>query len=437
MKPKTKEHKRVLNFAATRIQGTDQKSLLKTAKNLYPAAYSTYNRKQVCLECGHVIGKEEQEVCPNCHAIFIKSYSKDAFSNFPYISLPDYLMEYRVVEEYQVLLYYRTDMLYHRTHPAELSVEPVFQLWINTKNNKITNYGRIHKSSYYYDRFYDNMQIRNLTNQYNFRDVTIHGKCHIHPVYKMKGVTRKMLSYNIHPLDLFQKLNDYTFYETLLKSSLYEWALYEYTNSELTIALKICLRNNYKIKDRQLYKDYIRMLVNEHKDIHNAFYSCPKDLHTAHQEALARIRRAQEKERKRKRKEKINKILSTIDDYNPEYINRISKFNSLLISDDQIVVRPLEDIYEVMKEGEELNHCVFISEYHLHKDSLLLSARIEDKRIETVEINLREYRINQVHGYDNKDSEYHDKIIELMESNMSLIKKLHKKRNKKQNLQGV
>ena len=71
-----------------------------------------------------------------------------------------------------------------------------------------------------------------------------------------------------------------------------------------------------------------------------------------------------------------------------------------------------------------MHHCVFSNEYFKKKDSLILSARIGSKRIETVEVNLKSFQIVQSRAVCNGTSEYHDRIIRLVEKNMSLIKKL-------------
>ena len=69
------------------------------------------------------------------------------------------------------------------------------------------------------------------------------------------------------------------------------------------------------------------------------------------------------------------------------------------------------------------NICVFGSEYYKKADTLILSARIDDEIIETVEVDLRTLKVVQCHGKYNKDTEYHDRIINLVNSNAKLIRK--------------
>ena len=70
-----------------------------------------------------------------------------------------------------------------------------------------------------------------------------------------------------------------------------------------------------------------------------------------------------------------------------------------------------------------MHHCVFDSAYYLKKDSLILSATIDGKRIETIEISLKTLKVIQSRGVCNKNTEYHDQIINLVNKNKRLIRK--------------
>jgi predicted nucleotidyltransferase len=86
-------------------------------------------------------------------------------------------------------------------------------------------------------------------------------------------------------------------------------------------------------------------------------------------------------------------------------------------------VRVLESAEEVMIEGERMHHCVFTNSYHLREDSLILSATIDGKRIETVEFSLSRLAVLQCRGVCNTETEYHKRIVALVNSNASLIQK--------------
>ena len=45
-----------------------------------------------------------------------------------------------------------------------------------------------------------------------------------------------------------------------------------------------------------------------------------------------------------------------------------------------------------------MHHCVFTNEYYLKADSLILSATIDGKRIETIEVSLKRMEVVQSRG---------------------------------------
>lgn len=68
------------------------------------------------------------------------------------------------------------------------------------------------------------------------------------------------------------------------------------------------------------------------------------------------------------------------------------------------------------------NICVFSSSYYLKEDTLVLSARIGDAIIETIEVDLQSLKVIQCHGKYNQDTKYHKRIIDLVNANARLIK---------------
>ncbi|OJX64584.1 MAG: hypothetical protein BGO84_02835 [Dysgonomonas sp. 37-18] len=65
------------------------------------------------------------------------------------------------------------------------------------------------------------------------------------------------------------------------------------------------------------------------------------------------------------------------------------------------------------------HHCV--AGYHSKADSLILSACIDGKRIETIEVSISQLKVIQSRGVCNKNTKHHNKIIQLVEQNISLI----------------
>ncbi|MFZ4861289.1 PcfJ domain-containing protein [Sphingobacterium sp. Mn56C] len=63
------------------------------------------------------------------------------------------------------------------------------------------------------------------------------------------------------------------------------------------------------------------------------------------------------------------------------------------------------------------------NKYYLQKDSLILSAQIDGKRIETVEVSLNKMEVVQSRGLQNRASEYNKDIVDLVNKNMHQISK--------------
>ena len=150
----------------------------------------------------------------------------------------------------------------------------------------------------------------------------------------------------------------------------------------------------------------------------NAYYVCPNNLKKAHDVYVAKKGRDDEKERKER---DIQRLLE-LKDAAQKYIEEKSKFFDLKLSDGKIIVVPLKNIEEFKQEGDIMHHCVFTNEYFKKKDSLILSARIGKKRIETIEVNLKTLDVVQSRGVCNNNTEYHERIIQLVKKNINLIR---------------
>ena len=65
---------------------------------------------------------------------------------------------------------------------------------------------------------------------------------------------------------------------------------------------------------------------------------------------------------------------------------------------------------------------MFDNAYYLKENSLILSATIEGRRIETIEVNLNTLKVVQSRGVCNQNTEYHDQIVNLVNANKRLIR---------------
>lgn len=186
--------------------------------------------------------------------------------------------------------------------------------------------------------------------------------------------------------------------------------------------VKVAKRHRYEIADLGLWCDYIMMLQTCKKDVHNPHYICPDNLRQAHDIYHKKVlaieeRRRREADIRRREREALQE-----QEKRDSFLKLKSKFFGLVISDGEIDVRVLESVEEFIEEGNVQHICVGTSMYYGKKDSLILSARIDGKRIETVEVSLETLSVIQCRGACNQNTEYHDRIVDLVNSNARLIK---------------
>ena len=172
--------------------------------------------------------------------------------------------------------------------------------------------------------------------------------------------------------------------------------------------------SKFAVADEGLWCDYVDMVIRLGRNIHNAHYVCLEDLQQAHNEILQMLRARQEREQEEHKRQKAQE-----DEARFQKLK--APFFGVAFTDGSIQIRVLESVQEYIEEGQALHHCVFTNEYHLKEKSLILSARIEGKRIETIEVSLETIQVIQCRGLQNKNTEYHERIIELVHQNMKQI----------------
>jgi hypothetical protein len=77
----------------------------------------------------------------------------------------------------------------------------------------------------------------------------------------------------------------------------------------------------------------------------------------------------------------------------------------------------------MVEEGQAMHHCVYGNGYYKRDDSLILSAKDNDgKRLETIEVSLKTFKVVQSRGVCNSNTDKHDEIVRLVNDNINLIK---------------
>ena len=248
--------------------------------------------------------------------------------------------------------------------------------------------------------------------------------CYIYPKYKVIPKLRrnglKGSFTDIAPQKLMKALLSDSRVETILKSGrkrdLKHFIDHPQDLDFCWPSYKIVLRRNYRITDMGIWVDYLRMLDRCGKDLHNAHYVCPADLcaeHDKYQEKVRILRKQEE------RKEQIKIAMRN----EARFRELKGKFFGLEFTDGTIIIRVLDSVIAYYEEGNVLHHCVGECEYYLKSDTLVFSARVENKRVETVELSLQTFKVLQSRGLCNRNTEYHDRIIKLVQKNIGLIRK--------------
>jgi hypothetical protein len=101
----------------------------------------------------------------------------------------------------------------------------------------------------------------------------------------------------------------------------------------------------------------------------------------------------------------------------------VGKFLGIVVKKGDLTIQPLQDIKAFYDEGQAMHHCVFKNEYYKKNDTLILSARKAGARMETIELSTKTWSILQSRGRFNKNSAYHNKIVDLMNSNIDKFRR--------------
>ena len=379
-------------------------------------AYRLPKGKTTCMDCGHswqMIEPTERCTCPQCGA-GLEVITTRARK----LKQRQYFTVLTTSGGYQVLRMYLLISGMEKGYQATSSVMEIGQYWWDERGRQsIVAVQRT--MGHYIDSFayYSPMAIRRDNEAYRFV-----ARCPVCPKVKLSDTLKRNgfegKYYGIAPSSLIPALLTDSRAETLLKAGRTEHLRYflsrARTIDEYWPAYKITLRRGYDITDIALWCDYVDMLRRLGKDTHNAHYVCPEDLQAAHDTAQRKLQAQREKEAEAQRRQKAIE--------NEERFQALkAPFFGIAFTDGTIQIRVLESVQEYIEEGQALHHCVFTNEYHLKEQSLILSARIEGKRIETIEVSLETMEVLQCRGLQNINTEYHDRIIDLVHRNIKQI----------------
>lgn len=425
MKPRTKRERLVVELSS-KLPAITEAQKRWGKKNCFKHYAFRCKDEIWCSECGKMwVDTEGQKdgavYCPYCGEkleVKVSRKKKDNIDN--YLTIVTTLKDFQILRHFFIARYAR------KGRDTHYFIDEVCQQWITADRKetviaKVMNMGSrgwVHTTE---------MSIKQDGNMYCLHSYDIGGyvypKVKILPILRRNGLRTSF--HGVTPALLIRAiLGESKYAEMLLKTKQYsmlEFYMYRGCLSH-PWTVNICNRNGYIIKDGSMYDDYLRLLDYFHLDTHNAHYVCPMNLKAAHDELVSRKQRIEARERAEEdRKRRIERMIRIKADI-ASFIKRIQPFLNLEIKEDDIVIRPLQSISQFYQEGKAMHHCVYANEYYKKKDCLILSARVAGKRKETIEVNLKTFKVVQSRAVCNKNSEYHARIIELMNKNMNLIR---------------
>ena len=416
MKPRNKFEKAVL------AQSRHLRPITKTQRRwafrecIDHFAYRLPKGRTTCMDCGHSWMMEkpaETCTCPHCRA---RLQVRETFERK--LQQKRYFTTLTACGEYQVLRMFLLVAEMEKGCKAEYNALEIGQYWWNAQGRKtIVAVQRV--LGRYVDTFSycAPMAIRNDNEAYRYVAYS-----QIYPKFKVTDTLRRNGFeddfHDIAPTILIPALLSDSRAETLMKAGRMEHLRY-FLNNKSTFdacwqSYKVATRNGYEIEDISLWCDYVDMLRRLGRDTHSPKYLCPADLRAEHDRRHTELLAQREKEELAQKRQKAMEDEKRFKELK-------SKFFGISFTDGKIQVHVLESVQEHLEEGVSMHHCVFSNAYYLKEDSLILSATIDGKRIETIEVSLKTSEVVQSRGVCNKNTEYHEQIVNLVNANRRLI----------------
>ena len=430
MQPKNAFQRKVVEVQK-KLKPITEEQITWAFENVFDKAGTQTKNRAACFECGHSWNQSSTLIvtlvgckCPSCgKELKMEVTAKKKRHDIDYFAILTTVGEFQVVRMIYLTKYCKIGQ------PANLCQTEVMQHWIDREGKTAVFAKHVNGFSNCYDAWalWSDLELRGTLStsselRNSIRPYKIYPKRKILDTIKRNGF--KGHFHDISPVNLFKMILTDSKAETLIKSNqasvlkyYYDHRSYRDPIDKYWNSIKICIRNNYIIKDAGTWVDYLNMLSFFNKDLLSSHYICPIDLKDSHDRLV-------KKHREVSKRRKLEQARRDLQDWQAEYEKQKGKFFGISFSEGEITVKVLETVEEFQKESELLRHCLFGSGYYKKEGSLCLSARIEDQPIETIEISLSTLKIVQARGRGNQATEHHEKIVNLVNNNLSKISKL-------------
>jgi hypothetical protein len=420
MKPRTKRQVKVFELSQTLPIITEDQKHWAFKNMLQHVGYRT--KKAIgCLDCGHVwVGPQKVKSC-TCPACGTKIKIEDTLKRKLHQS-KKYLSVLDVKDGFQIVRIFEVYSNHKVGQKPELHIWEVIQQFIST-DGKIEIVARNRTVNFYMDNFngyLENRKVSDWRNKYDLWTDRTYPKKNVLPIYVRNGFKGKIEG--VSHYQIFKNILTDSISETLLKAKQFGLLevrissrrneIYKYWNS-----IKICIRAKYVIKfdDVITWLDYLNLLSYFGKDLLNAKYVCPQNLKKAHDTYVAKKNEAE-------KRIKLEQQRLKIDSDQKEYTEAKGAYFGLVFRHKDLTIKLIDSVRQFFDEGQAHKHCVYTNEYYKKEDSLIFSAHINSQPIETIEVSLSEMRIIQSRGFGNMASKYNERIIDLLNRNLAVIR---------------
>ena len=413
MKAKTKFEKQVA-ASNERLTAISPKAVEWGVKHLFKhSAFRVPSGATTCGDCGHKFiheGKGIYVVCPHCgHRLEIKDTLKRSHKESTYLAVLDTIDGLQVERVFLLSVYFK------KGQPIDVCHNEVCRLWLNAKGQTAVT-SKARTIGYYRDCFNwgSKIELRNMSDVHQIIADTWH-----YPIYKVIPELRrngmKGTLPDCHIFELMKSLLTDARIETLMKARNFKAVKYFINNKSMLDKCwnshKVAMRHGYRIDNYGTWCDLITLLEKSGRDTRCTKYICPTNLKAEHDYWLNKSVTAEVKRRK------AEELIKAKEDEETFYKSKSCYFG-IIIKDNDIEVSVLDSIEAYQAEGDAMHHCVFKCSYYNRKNSIILSAHDKDgNRIETVEFSLTENKVVQSRGVCNSNTEFHDRIINLVNAN--------------------
>lgn len=403
------------------------------ARALYThKAYAT-KMEAWCSDCGAIFtpATDKRCECPACGAKLKieRSRKRKSEDNL-------YFTQLTVLGDYQVIRHYEAYRRSFKGQTTRYSEQEVVQLWLDNRGNKTivarsTNWlccggGWSWGSPMEIRRIYSNAYGYSRTRYNIWAPICPGGE--VLTIFRKRGYTLRCQT--AAPDEIMIGILTDNNAETLIKQK--QYALlghyinhggYEYRRYRH--AVNITARNGYRVKDASMWYDYLRLLEYFNLDTHNSKYVCPVNLKREHDRLMRRKETILARERAEAQRKRDAEALKRNAKAIAKYKELKGCYFGIVLKQGKLHASVLPDVEAFMQEGEAMRHCVFTNEYYKKKDCLIFSVRnTQNKRVATVEYNLKTDNVVQCRGKANSQPKEYDEILKMFQAGTAKIQEI-------------